>query len=198
MNMTQIKQLVDDAGGVFNAEDQHSPEHFILDADAMKAFVGFLQPKVGDDMRGEFEAWSKSLEFFDWVTTEDHAKLNFNAGYQACAQRYEAQVNALLAVIAEKNKALQCAMDVFDAIPNRAQNSDIYELKRLGLMVNQGDGCACYYPIVRDALILTPENVRLVALDGKYFNDGQSYVKIDAQYENSTDAVKLYTIEVNK
>lgn len=177
MNMTQIKQLVDDAGGVFNAEDQHSPEHFVLDADAIKAFVGLLQPTVGDDVSSEFEKWSKSLEFFDWVTTEEHAKLNFNAGYQACAQRYEAERNALLAVVEKHREALITftkAMEDCSFYPDTT--ADI-------------NGLNVAYSNCENSLALTPENVRLVEVGTVSNND--VFLHSDLRGGDT----KLYTIE---
>lgn len=131
------------------------------------------------DVRGEFEKWYGKPKhtyvrhgdgYFDDVVNDAWVM------WQACAQRYEAQVNALLAIVEKQQEALMIALG----------HIEMYSLH----ISHQSD-----YAKLRPALAITPENVRLVALDGKYFNDGQSYVKIDAQYENSTDAVKLYTIK---
>lgn len=120
-------------------------------------------------MKDEFEDWYANSKWWN----ENFQSVSF-ASWQACAKRYEAQVNALLAVNAEKDKALKT--------------------------VSEHTLCDWLEDTSKKALALTPEKVRLVKVGevetvGGYPDTSQQlcYLK---KYAN--DGTKLYAIEVTE
>ena len=87
-------------------------------------------------LAGEFDAW---LE----CNNEQEVKDAINCYVSSCAAHYEAERNSLLAVIAEKDKALKYARD-----------SISHDQGKRGYMDD--------WSLITDALALTSENVRLV------------------------------------
>jgi hypothetical protein len=45
-----------------------------------------LKAIIEDVKAAEFEKWKATREFYQWNTTDEHALLNFNAGWQAARQ----------------------------------------------------------------------------------------------------------------
>lgn len=94
------------------------------------------------------------------------------SAWQACANHYESERNALLAVIAEKDKALNLLMTNF-GMDEDEWNKPVFDSGR-------------------KALALTPENVRLVEVKNIELIDGWPTLVS----EKSESGTKLYAIEV--
>ena len=123
------------------------------------------------DNRESFEQWYKTVPDGAELTNGDMLESNGDdalAGWQACTAHHEAERNAFLAVIAEKDEALQTCTDL--SAYEQCFDSDK----------------------VAEARELTPDNVRLVEVG--YFKLQDT---IDAKWVlvNQPTKFKAYTIE---